>query len=107
MKKSYTLLISITLITIFSFLIVSILEIKTLRNTNLANQYLYIQAKNHLEFFKSYINQIDLNDISDLEIKDEQFKIFAKIEKTNSIFTINIFVKAKNYNISLYEKITK
>ena len=107
MKKSYTLLISIVLITIFSYLSISILETKSLRTTNLSNQYLYIQGKNHLEFFKSYIKSIDLIDISQIEIKDDFFDIYAKIEKKDSIFTIEIFVKAKDYDISLYEKITK
>ena len=107
MKKSYTLLISIVLITIFSYLAISILETKSLRTTNLSNQYLYIQGKNHLEFFKSYIKSIDLIDISQLEIKDDFLDIYAEIEKKDSIFTIEIFVKAKDYDISLYEKITK
>ena len=107
MKKSYTLLISIVLITIFSFLAISILETKALRSSNLSNQYLYIQGKNHLDFFKSYIKTIDLEDISNLEIKDDFFDIYAKIEKKDSIFVIDIFVKAKDYNISLYEQVTK
>jgi hypothetical protein len=107
MKKAYTLLISIILITIFSYLAVSILETKSLRSTNLSNQYLYIQGKNHLDFFKSYIKNIDLTDISHLEIKDDFFDIYAKIEKKDSIFVINIFVKAKDYDIALYEKIEK
>ena len=107
MKKSYTLLISIVLITIFSYLAISILETKSLRTTNLSNQYLYIQGKNHLEFFKSYIKSIDLIDISQLEIKDDFFDIYAEIEKKDSIFTIEIFVKAKDYDISLYEQVTK
>ena len=107
MKKSYTLLISIVLITIFSFLAISILETKALRSSNLSNQYLYIQGKNHLDFFKSYIKTIDLEDISNLEIKDDFFDIYAKIEKNNSISTIHIFVKAKDYDVSLYEKVVK
>ena len=107
MKKSYTLLISIVLITIFSFLAISILETKALRSSNLSNQYLYIQGKNHLDFFKSYIKTIDLEDISNLEIKDDFFDIYAKIEKKDSICVIDIFVKAKDYDISLYEQVTK
>jgi hypothetical protein len=82
------------------------LETKSLRSTNLSNQYLYIQGKNHLDFFKSYINSIDLTDISHLEIKDDFFDIYAKIEKKDSIFTIEVFVKAKDYDISLFEKFT-
>ena len=104
---SGSLLISIVLITIFSYLAISILETKSLRSTNLSNQYLYIQGKNHLNFFKSYLDELDLNDIKEIEIKDDLFDIKAKIEKENSSFSINIFVKAKDYDISLYEKIIK
>ena len=107
MKKAYTLLISIVLITIFSYLAISILETKSLRSTNLSNQYLYIQGKNHLNFFKSYLDELDLNDIEEIEIKDDLFDIKAKIEKEKSSFSINIFVKAKDYDISLYERIIK
>ena len=107
MKKSYTLLITITLITLFSVLGIFILETKSLRSENLTNQYLYIQGKNHLDFFKSYLLIIVLNDIQELEIKDDLFDIKAKIEKENSSFSINIFVKAKDYDISLYERIIK
>ena len=107
MKKSYTLLITITLITLFSVLGIFILETKSLRSENLTNQYLYIQAKNHKNFLKDYIKSIDLTNINDFEIEDDLFDIFAKIEKNNSIFTIDIFVKAKDYDVSLYEKVVK
>ena len=107
MKKSYTLLITIVLITLFSFLAISILQTKSLRAENLTNQYLYIQAKNHKIFLKDYLKSIDLEGISSFEIKDDLFYIYAKIEKNNSIFTINIFVKAKEYDISLHEKVIK
>ena len=60
-----------------------------------------------MDFFKSYLLNIDLNDIQELEIKDDLFDIKAKIEKENSSFSINIFVKAKDYDISLYERIIK
>lgn len=107
MKKAYSLLITITLITLFSVLGIFILETKSLRSENLTNQYLYIQAKNHKNFLKDYLKSIDLNGINDFEIKDDLFDIYAKIEKNNSIFTIHIFVKAKDYDISLYEKVVK
>ncbi len=107
MKKAYTLLITITLITLFSILGIFILETKSLRSENLTNQYLYIQAKNHKNFLKDYLKNIDLTNINDFEVEDNLFNIYAKIEKNNSIFTIHIFVKAKNYDISLYEKVVK
>jgi len=107
MKKSYTLLITIVLISLFSFLAISILQTKSLRAENLTNQYLYIQAKNHKNFLKDYLRSIDLEGITSFEIKDDIFNIYAKIEKNNSIFTIDIFVKAKEFNISLYERVLK
>ena len=107
MKKSYTLLITIVLITLFSFLAISILQTKSLRAENLTNQYLYIQAKNHKNFLKDYLRNIDLEGITSFEVEDKIFNIYAKIEKNNSIFTIDIFVKAKEFNISLYERVIK
>jgi hypothetical protein len=107
MKKSYTLLITIVLITLFSVLGIFILETKSLRAENLTNQYLYIQAKNHKNFLKEYLNSIDLTNINDFEIEDDLFDIYAKIEKNDSTFTINTFVKAKEYNISLHEQFIK
>ena len=107
MKKSYTLLITIVLITFFSVFSIFILETKSLRAENLTNQYLYIQAKNHKNFLKEYLKNIDLNGINDFEIEDDLFDIYAKIEKNDSTFTINTFVKAKEYNISLHEQFIK
>ena len=107
MKKAYTLLLTIVLITTFSVLGIFILETKSLKNTNLTNQYLYIQAKNHKNFLKNYINELDLKDITHLKVDDDLFDIFAQIEQKGSIFYVDIFVKAKDYNISLYERITK
>ena len=107
MKRAYTLLITIVLISTFSYLGVLILETKALKNHNLSNQYLYIQAKNHKNFLKEYLNSIDLTNINDFEIEDDLFDIYAKIEKNDSTFTINTFVKAKEYNISLHEQFIK
>lgn len=107
MRKAYTLLITIVLITLFSVLGIFILETKSLRNTNLTNQYLYIQAKNHKEFLKDYLKNIDLTNINTLKIEDDLFNIYAKIEPKDSTFIIDVFVKAKNYDISLYERIFK
>lgn len=107
MKKSFSLLITIFLLSIFSYLAVSILETKSLRNTNLQNQYLYLQAKNHKNFLKSYINSIDLSDINHLSIEDEFFEIYAIIKKNTNFFEINLHIKSKKFNISIYEKLTK
>lgn len=105
MRKAYTLFITIILITSFSFLTIFIMETKALKNENLSNQYLYIQAKNHMNFFKEYIKNEDLKDITHLQIEDELFDIFASLDKTQNVF--HLYVKAKNYNITLYEKVIK
>ena len=64
MKKSYTLFITIVLITLFSYLSISILETKALRSENLSNQYLNIQAKNHMIFFIDYLKYSYLKETS-------------------------------------------
>ena len=107
MKKSFSLLITIFLLSIFSYLAISILETKSLRNTNLQNQYLYIQANNHKEFLKSYIKSLDLKDIHHLKIEDNIFDIYAVINESSSSYEINLFVKAKEFNISVHEKFSK
>jgi len=107
MKKSFSLLITIFLISIFSYLAVSILETKSLRNTNLQNQYLYLQAKNHKEFLKAYLDSIDLKNIEHIKIEDEIFDIFALITKKSSSYEINLYIKAKKFDISLHENYLK
>ena len=107
MKKAYTLLITIVLMTIFSVLGIFILETKSLRSTNLTNQYLYIQAKNHKNFLKDYLKDIDLTNINHLKIEDDLFDIYATINTENQKHIINFYVKAKDYDVSIHEKIIK
>ncbi len=107
MKKAYTLLITIVLITSFSVLGIFIMQTKALKSENLTNQYLYIQGKNHLNFFKEYIKELDLKDINHLQLEDDLFNIYANIESKESSYIAHIYVKAKNFDISLYEKMIK
>lgn len=107
MKKAYTLLITIVLITSFSVLGVFIMQTKALKSENLTNQYLYIQGKNHLNFFKEYIKELDLKEINHLQIEDDLFDIYANIESKDSSYTAHIHIKAKDFDITLYEKVIK
>jgi len=107
MKKAYTLLVTLVLLTAFSYIGVLILETKSLKNKNISNQYLYIQGKNHLNFFKEYIKNLDLKEITHLQIEDELFDIYANIENKNKIYISNIYVKAKDYDISFHEEFIK
>lgn len=107
MKKSFMLLITILFLSIFSYISILILQTKAISNKNLENQYLYIQAKNHIDFLKNYLNSIELKDIQKIEIKDNIFKIYAKIDTQEEHHIIDMFVKAKNYDISIYERVVK
>lgn len=106
MKKSYVLLLSVILITLFSYLSIKIATTKALKNENEINHYLYIQAKNHKEFLKEYIYSLkDLEEIEHLNIQNDSFEIEAFIKKEESKnFFIQIYVKSKYYDISVYEK---
>lgn len=101
------LLITILFLSIFSYISILILQTKAISNRNIENQYLYIQAKNHIDFLKNYLNSIELKDIDKIEIKDNIFKIYAKIETQEEHHIIDMFVKAKNYDISIYERVIK
>ena len=99
MKNSFTLLITIFLLSVFSYLAISILQTKSLRNTNLQNQYLYLQANNHKEFLKQYLNKIELKNLTYLEVKDDMFEIYANIKEISKSYEIDIFIKAKEFDI--------
>lgn len=87
----------------FSYLLIYIMQTKSIQTKNLQNQYLYIQAKNHMIFFKEYLKSVDLKDINNLKIDDDIFDIYANINKEK----IDIFVKAKSYDISIYENLIR
>ncbi len=105
-KKSFTLLITIFVVVLFSYLAIITMQTKALSNTNIQNQYLYIQAYNHKEFLKSYIYEIDLKDINHIEINDDLFTIYADIKKDMNSFDVDIYVKSKEFDISIYENFT-
>lgn len=107
MKKSFSLLFTILLLSIFSYLSIKLLETKSFRSKSIQSQYLYIQAKNHNKFLKEYLKSIDLKDINKIEIKDKSFFIYANIKKINSKYFIQTYIRAKNQNISLYDKFYK
>ena len=106
MKKSFTLLSTLILISLFSILIIKIFEVKNIASTNILNQYNYIQAKNHLNFLEEYINSLDSLELIDkIQIKDDRFNIIAQIEKIDEDFIAYLDVKSINYNIRVFKKI--
>lgn len=103
MKNSFSLLITLFLVSIFSYLLIYSMQTKSIQNKNIQNQYLYIQAKNHMSFFKEYLENKTFEGVEKIEIEDEIFNIYANIREKK----IDIFVKAKNYNISIYENVSR
>lgn len=97
MKKSFTLLITILLLVIFSLVSLQILQTKAIKSQNISNQFLYIQAKNHLDFLEEYILSIDLKDIDSIKISDDFFLINAV--KSQDEKYINLYVEAYDFNI--------
>ncbi|XPV67826.1 MAG: hypothetical protein ACNI25_10930 [Halarcobacter sp.] len=105
-KNSFILLTTLILIFIFSFLIINIFEVKSLNSQNINNQYRFIQAKNHLNFLQDYIKSLTTLKLLDtISIKDDKYNIYATIEKKEENYEIDIYVKAKDFNISLHKKI--
>lgn len=118
MKKSFALLITILLLTIFAYLSTFILETKSLSRNNLTNAYLHTQASFHMDFMKKYINSLDLKNecFESLKIEEVMFSIEAFfhyddicISSNPNKLTTDIYVKSKikKYQVSLHQQIKK
>jgi hypothetical protein len=107
MKKSFALVLTIILVATFSYLITFIYETKALSAKNTQNQYLYIQAKNHMEFLKEYVNSIDIENTNHLIIDDNSFLIEANMEKKDSNYKLELIVESKKENIRLINTLIK
>lgn len=118
MKKSFSLLITLILITIFSFFTIFIIQTKSLSITNLTNAYLQTQTKLHMNFFKDYINSLDLKNscINELSFNEDIYNLKAQISYENGCLnnlsqdiTIDIFANTKilNHEINLHERVIK
>ena len=118
MKKSFSLLVTLILITTFSFFAVFIIQTKSLSISNLTNSYLQSQAKLHLNFFKQYINTLDLKEkcTTELSFIDDIYNLKAQISFEQGCLSnleqtviIDIFINAKTLNneINLHERVTK
>lgn len=99
-------MITTLLVLIFSFLSVNILQTKAFKNKTIQTKYLYIQAKNHKSFLKNYIRSLkkeNLETINKISFKDKAFDIEAFLEKKDSNIKVEIFIKSKKHDVSLYE----
>ncbi len=88
-KQSFALLLTILLITTFSFLSIYILEIKTFQSDTQTKNYQQIQANFHINSTKNLILNMNLNDnslpcVEEIDNSNENYKIFASISYISS-----------------------
>ncbi len=132
-KKSFALLLAVLLITLFSFLSVYILEIRTFQSDTQTKNHHQIQASFHLDFAKNFINNLDLNKVNEncveeIDISNNNYEIYANIsyisDKSNcqnsqkieldsnyshgvAIVDLYIKSKSKHFKIKLHERFLK
>lgn len=100
-KKSYILILALISLSVFSYVFLNIIKNTNLQNSNNTRYILYTQARLHLNFLEKYIRNTNLENIKNIKIENDSYDIRANIENEN----IHLFVKHKNYRISLYKKI--
>jgi len=132
-KKSFALLLTILLLTSFSFLSIYILEIKTFQNDTQTKEHQSIQAQFHLSLLKNFIKSLDLNKkdetcVNTVKLVNTQFDISANIsyiskkldcinssnidfdsKYTNGVAIVDIYVKSRSsiFKIKLHERFLK
>jgi len=132
-KKSFALLLTILLLTSFSFLSIYILEIKTFQNDTQTKEHQSIQAQFHLSLLKNFIKSLDLNKkdetcVNTVKLDNTQFDISANIsyiskkldcinssnidfdsKYTNGVAIVDIYVKSRSsiFKIKLHERFLK
>lgn len=102
-KKAYLLLLSIFILSIFSYISMNILKNINLKEENQTKQILNIQAKNHLIFLEEYVLSLEIKNIKSIKIEDDIFNIYAKIVKEEAFLFVKY--KHKDYSISSYKKL--
>ncbi|AXX91646.1 hypothetical protein CPU12_04575 [Malaciobacter molluscorum LMG 25693] len=108
MKKAFSLLFTILIVTILSLVSINIFQSRAINNQNTINQYLYIQANNHLNFLQEYINSIkNLKNNDEIKIESNRFDIIAKVKKDEKNTKIIMSVKSKDYNIRVQRTLIK
>ena len=102
MKKSFTLFVTIVLFSVFTYVTFDILQTKAIKSENIKNQFLYIQAKNHISFLEDYLKNIDLKDIDSLKVDDNFFDI--KAQKSKDFAGYLLSVSSNDFNIRITRK---
>lgn len=111
MKKSFSMLITIFLITLFSYISIFIIETKTLSSNTDMKIFIQTQANMHMNFAKELILASKLNsNIQTLTINIKNYDITAYFTpSSDNTFIVNLYVtpKMKDYHIRLHQSFVK
>lgn len=108
MKKSYALIITILLVSFFTYNMLFIFQNKAISTHNNQNNYLYTQALLHLDFLSTYVKKLNLENTcyENIKIKNDKFllNIILNYDCTNyKEAEVHLFAVSKKYNISLHK----
>ena len=104
MKKAYTLLITIILVTLFSYIGILILETKALRNENLSNQYLGIEEG--MIYTPYELTDQQIQDIEKAISKKENKKVTLKVSIDSSLLGgIKVQIANRIYDGTIKNKV--
>ncbi len=132
-KKSFALLLTILLMTTFSFLSIYILELKTLQSDSQTKLYKKIQADFHMKFLEDFVNNFNFNKtntscVNTIKINDDNYQIYANISYiskktdclnssninfdetyTSGLVIIDLYVKSKSsiFSIKLHKRVLR
>jgi len=102
MKSAYAMLVVLIVLTMSLVLLTFIVEVKSLKQQNYTKEFLYLQAKLHLEFLEKVSARLD-ETTQKLHLEESGFilEIFQE-EKT-----YELFVAFNEKNIRLHKTIIK
>jgi hypothetical protein len=95
MKKSFILLFTITLVMIFAFFSIRIVQ-TNMFSTNLNKlKYLHLQANIHLNNVVQYIQTHNENEIQNISLDDDRFEleIVSKNDNNTTVYYVSIKTK--------------
>jgi len=108
MKKSFALLVTIMLVTLFAILSVSIVETHNFATNIDTLKYLHLQANIHLDYIKKYIKTHTKAQISTFSLNDLRFNAKLNLTTENNQSKYHIYIETKDLSpIRVYSSIIK
>ncbi len=108
MRNSFSLLITIILLTIFASLSISIIENKTISSNIDKHKYLYLQSNIHMKYIKNYIQTHTKEDITQFTLDDKRFQVDIIGQKENNQTIYNISIQTiDDTNVRIVSQVIK